>query len=241
MSPVLREEKERIVISLGGSLVVPASGIDIDFLKRFNSFIRVKLSQDHNLQFFIVVGGGITTRHYQHAAREVLEQEVAPEDLDWIGVHATRLNAHLLRTIFRDIAHPVILDRYDIIRKVEEPVVIASGWRPGWSTDFCAVMVCDDYNVNTVLNLSNIEMAYDKDPKTNADAKPIKETTWQEFRKLVGNEWIPGMNVPFDPVAARRAEEIGLRTIILKGSNFENMENYFDGKDFIGTTINPAI
>lgn len=237
MSPILHEEKEKIVFSLGGSLVVPPHGIDVSFLKQFNAFIRNKLSENHNLQFFIVVGGGTTTRHYQKAAREVLEQDITPEDLDWLGVHSTRLNGHLLRTIFRDIAHPVILDRYDIIQKASEPVVVAAGWRPGWSTDYCAVMVCDDYNVNTVINLSNIDMAYDKDPKENSDAKPIKETTWTEFRKLVGDEWIPGMNVPFDPIAARHAEELGIQVAILKGNNFDNLENYLQRREFVGTVI----
>ena len=35
---------------------------------------------------------------------------VTDEDKDWIGIHATRLNAHLLRTIFRDVADPVVID-----------------------------------------------------------------------------------------------------------------------------------
>lgn len=239
MSPYLRQEKDRLVISLGGSLVVPPSGIDITFLKRFNSFVRNKLRDNHNLQIFITVGGGITTRQYQNAAREVLEHEITPEDLDWLGLHATRLNGHMLRTIFRDIAHPVILDRYDIIRKVDEPVVVAAGWRPGWSTDYCAVMVCDDYNVNSVINLSNIEMVYDKDPKEHKDARPMSDITWSQFRELVGDTWIPGMNVPFDPIAAKRAEELGLEVVIMKGNNLENVENYLQQKQFIGTTIHP--
>lgn len=239
MAPTLYEEKEKIVISLGGSLVVPPSGIDIHFLKEFNVFIRNKLAQNHNKQFFIVVGGGTTSRHYQHAAREVLEHEITPEDLDWIGIHSSRLNGHMLRTIFRDIAHPVVLDRYDIIRKAHEPVVVAAAWKPGWSTDYCSVMVCDDYNVNTVINLSNIEMVHDQDPKHNSAAKPIKNITWTEFKKLVGDQWTPGMNVPFDPIATKRAEELGINVVIMRGNNFKNLESFFAGKEFIGTTISP--
>lgn len=223
-------------MSVGGSLVVPPTGIDTDFLTKFNTFIRAKIKQNPDYQFFIVVGGGTTTRHYQQAAREVIHK-VTNEDLDWLGIHATRVNAHLMRTIFRDIAHPVILDRYDIIRKVDEPVVVASGWRPGWSTDFCAVMVCEDYTVDTVINMSNIEKVYDHDPKKNPDAKPIDTIPWDNFQKLVGQEWTPGMNVPFDPIAAKKAKELGLTVVIIKGNNFENLEKYFLNDDFIGTTI----
>jgi len=116
-------------------------------------------------------------------------------------------------------------------------VILASGWKPGWSTDFCAAMVCEDYGVKTVINMSNIETAYNEDPKTHPDAKPIKKINWNEFRKIVGDKWTPGLNMPYDPIASKKAQELGLKVIILKGNNFENLENYFEGRDFVGTTI----
>lgn len=230
-------QKDKIVISLGGSLIVPNGGIDVTFLKRFSEFIREQLDKNPGRQFFIIAGGGATTRHYQEAAGLVIEKKIVSEDLDWLGIHATRLNAHLVRTIFRDIAHPYILKHYEIIRKVTEPVVIASGWKPGWSTDFCAAMVCEDYNVKTVINMSNIDTAYDQDPKLHPDAKPIRKINWENFRKLVGDKWTPGLNMPFDPIASKKAQELELKVIILKGNNFENLEHYFAGRDFVGTTI----
>lgn len=229
--------KDKIVISLGGSLIVPSSGIDITFLKNFNKFIRDQIKDHPERQFFIVAGGGQTTRQYQDAATNVVGHALEPDDLDWLGIHATRLNAHLIKTVFGDIAHPFILKHYEIIRKVSEPVVIGSGWKPGWSTDFCAAMICEDYSVKTVVNMSNIDMAYTDDPRTNPNAKPIKKITWKEFRKIVGDEWIPGMNMPYDPIASKKAQELGLKVLILKGNNFENLENYFEGKEFVGTTI----
>ena len=228
---------KKIVISLGGSLVIPNGGIDVNFLSDFNAFIRKQLKKDPTFQFFIVVGGGATARHYRDAGRDVVGHELTVDDLDWLGIHATRLNAHLIRTIFRDLAHPFIIRRYEIIRKVIEPVIIAGGWKPGWSTDFCAAMLCEDYNVDTVINMSNIDMAYDCDPKDNPRALPIRKSTWGEFRKIVGDEWVPGMNLPFDPIASRKAQELNLKVVILKGNNFENLEKYFDGQKFIGTVI----
>ncbi len=229
--------KDKVVISLGGSLIVPASGIDITFLKSFDQFIRKQLKDHPDRQFFIVAGGGITTRQYQNAAANAAGHDIVPEDLDWLGLHATRLNAHLIRTIFRDVAEPFILKHYEIIRKVDKRVVIGAGWKPGWSTDFCSAMICEDYNVKTVVNMSNIDMAYDSDPKTNPNAKPLKKINWTDFRKIVGDKWTPGMNMPYDPIASKKGQELGLKVIILKGNNFENLENYFEGKDFVGTTI----
>lgn len=233
----MAHKKEKIVLSLGGSLVVPEGGLNVEFLKNFNSFIRERLNKNPDLQFFIVVGGGTIARHYRDAGEEVVGHELTHEDLDWLGIHATRLNAQLIRTIFRDIAHPHLIKHYEIIRKVDESVVVAAGWKPGWSTDFCAVLVCEDYDVIKIINLSNIDAAYDSDPRTNPNAEKIEHCTWEEFRKLVGDTWTPGLNAPFDPVASKRAQELGLTTVILKGSNFENLNNYMDGKPFEGTTV----
>ncbi len=227
---------EKVIMSIGGSLIVPNGGINTDFLKKLNAFIRAQLAKNKNRQFFLIIGGGGTTRHYQNGARDIINDKITNEDLDWLGIHATRLNAHLIRTIFRDLAHPYILKHYEIIRKVEEQIVIGSGWKPGWSTDFCAVMTCEDYNVKTIVNLS-VSQVYNKDPQKFQDAKPIEDISWAKFRKLVGDEWIPGMHAPFDPVASKKAQELGVKVVVLKGDDFDNLERYFDGKKFVGTVI----
>lgn len=230
-------EREKFVMSVGGSLIFPNEKVDVEFLARFNAFIKNRLMENSRRQFFIVVGGGAIARHYRDAGKAVLGHELTNDDLDWLGIHATRLNAHLLRTIFRDLAHPFIIKHYDIVRKVKEPVAIGAGWKPGWSTDYDAVLLCEDYGVDTVLNLSNIDRCHDKDPKRYSDAKPLDKMSWKEFRILTGSEWIPGMNVPFDPVAAKKAEELGVKVVILKGDNWDNLEKYFRGDTFVGTVI----
>lgn len=229
--------KDRVVISVGGSLIVPNGGIDTQFLMNLNKFIRAQLAKNKKRQFFLVVGGGSTARHYRDAAADVLGHEVTDDDKDWIGIHATRLNAHLVRTIFRDIAHPFIIKHYEIIRRVEESVIVAAGWKPGWSTDFDSILLCEDYGVREVINLSNIDKVYDKDPKQFPDAKPIDKTTWAKFRKIVGDKWIPGINAPFDPVAAKKAQELKVKVVVMNGYDFDNLENYFNGKKFSGTVI----
>lgn len=228
--------KEKIVISVGGSLIVPNGGIDTKFLSNLNKFIREQLAKNNNRQFFLITGGGAIAREYRDAGKDVIG-ELTRDDLDWLGIHATRLNAHLVRTIFRDIAHPVIIEHYEMILKVEEPVVVCSGWKPGWSTDFCATMICEDYGAREVINLSNVDQVFDKDPRTSTDAVPMDKLSWPDFRNMVGDEWIPGMNAPFDPIAAKKAEELGVKVVVMNGNNFENLNNYFEGRDFVGTII----
>lgn len=229
--------RERFVFSIGGSLVVPNGGINIKFLSELNKFVREQLAKNKNRQFFLIVGGGMTTRNYQKAGQEVLKRDITPDDLDWLGIHATRLNAHLIRTIFKDIAHPVIIDDYNFIRKAQEQVVVASGWKPGWSTDFDAMLICEDYDAKTLINLSNIDYVFNKDPKKYPDAKPIKHISWADFRKIVGNKWSPGLNAPFDPIAAKKAQELGVKVIVLNGNNFDNIECCLEGKECVGTII----
>lgn len=229
--------KQKIVLSVGGSLVVPPTGISIEFLKNLNSFIREELATHTNRQFFLVVGGGSTARNYIEAGRNVVGHELSADDLDWLGIHATRLNAHLVRTIFRDIAHPNLIKHYEIIRRVEEPVVVAAGWKPGWSTDFCATMICEDYNVPTVVNLSNISQVFNKDPRKHQDAIPFQTMNWSQLRKLVGDVWTPGLNAPFDPIAAKKAQELNLKMIVTNGNDFANLKNALDGKPFVGTVV----
>lgn len=227
---------ERYIISVGGSLVVPNGGIDTQFLSKLSSFIRGQLASHPNRQFFLVVGGGSIARHYRDAGRDVVGHELSRDDLDYLGIHATKLNAHLVKTIFRNVAHPYIIKHYEIIRKVVEPVVVAAGWKPGWSTDYCAIMLCEDYGMRTVVNLSNIPQVYTQDPKKDPNAKPIDKMNWEDFRKLVGDEWVPGMNAPFDPVAAKKAQELGVKVVVM-GSDFENLEKFLDNKEFVGTVI----
>ena len=67
---------------------------------------------------------------------------------------------------FSDIADPRVIKHYEIILKINAPVAIAAGWKPGWSTDYCAVTLSQDYGINQVINLTNVDQVYDKDPKT---------------------------------------------------------------------------
>jgi len=229
---------DKIVMSIGGSLIVPNGGIDTEFLKHLDKFIREQLAKK-NCQFFLVTGGGKIARTYIEAGKSVVGNELSGDDLDWLAIHCTRLNGHLVRTIFRDIAHPVAINDYEVIRKVTEPVIVAAGWKPGWSTDYDAVMLCEDYGPRTVINLSNIDQVYDKDPNKFKDAKPLNKISWSDFRKLVGDgqSWTPGLNAPFDPVASKKAQELGVKVIVLNGKNFDNLEKCLNGKKFLGTVI----
>ena len=226
------------VLSVGGSIVAPDKP-DSDFLKQFASLVREWLKEDSSHKLILVVGGGGPARAYQNAYKAVNEGGVQSDaaEADWIGIMATRLNAQLLRAIFSDLCNePVVYDPTQC-SDFTGRVLVAAGWKPGFSTDTDAVYLAERFGAKTVVNLSNIEKVYTDDPKKNPDAKPLDKISWADFRKMVGDEWIPGKNCPFDPIASKKAEAAKLTVICAGGKNIENIRNILDDKPFIGTTI----
>jgi uridylate kinase len=227
----MKQVNEIIVISVGGSLICP-DRIDVEFLKRFKDIIEKHLRKK---RFILIAGGGRTARYYQEAARSV--GSLNKEDLDWLGIHATRINAQLLRTVFQKHAKPKIIKNPTEPVDFNEKVLVAAGWKPGCSTDYDAVLLAKQFRVKKIINLSNIDYVYDKDPSKFPDAKPFKEIRWEDFRKMFGNKWNPGLNTPFDPVASKEAEENQMTVYIINGANLENLDSVLEGKEFVGTTI----
>ena len=225
-------KKGRVVISLGGSIIVPDE-IDFSFLAQFKDFIEKHVV--FGFKFLIVCGGGATGKRYIEAAKHIVH--VSSEDLDWLGIHSTRLNAHLLRTIFKPIAFPVIITHHEEKFKVDEPIVVAGGSKPGWSTDYVATRLAIGNGLTDIINLSNIDLVYDKDPNMYPSARPLENLSWNKLQEMVGNRWIPNLSSPFDPVATKLGLENNLKLIIANGRNIENLEKMFSGQPFVGTLI----
>lgn len=224
------------ILSVGGSIIIPKEGFNIPFLKKFRSIIldRVKRGQ----KLVLVAGGGATCRQYQQAAAKITK--LTPTDLDWIGIDATIINGQFLRRIFGEYAHKDLIINPTKKIKTNKPIIVAAGWQPGCSSDYDAVLHAKAHGAHHVLNLSNIDYIYDKDPNKYRDAKKIEDIDWKTFRKaIVGDVWEPGKNVPFDPTASKLAEKLKLHVSILKGTDLTELRRALDGKKFKGTYIHP--
>ena len=229
----MNNKPQAYILSLGGSLIAPPSGIDWRFLKKFRSLILNEIKKDK--RFFIITGGGATCRIYNQAAKNITTPST--EDLDWMGIQASHLNAYLVKSIFKKLACPDIIKDPTVKAKTKKMIIVGGGWRPGWSTDFVATTIAKEYNIKTLINLSNIDYAYDKDPRKFKDAQKLTNINWKEFRKLVGDKWSPGLSTPFDPIASRQAESFKLKVIILNGKKLKNLKKCLNNEKFKGTTI----
>ncbi|NCD05404.1 MAG: UMP kinase [Spirochaetia bacterium] len=223
------------VLSLGGSIIAPDK-VDIEFLKSFDKAIREYLKEDKENKLILVCGGGAPARVYQNAYREIASNK-DNNIQDWIGIKATHLNAQLVYSIFNDLCSDEVVTNPSADIKFTNQVLIAAGWKPGFSTDTDAVFLSQRFGGKLIVNLSNIAKVYTADPKLDPTATPIDNISWTDFRKMVGDEWVPGKNCPFDPIASKGAQKENMKVICADGRNIENTLKILRGESFYGTTI----
>ncbi len=229
-------KQKHIVISLGGSLIVPDT-VDTYFVISFKKCIE-KLIKDEGYTFTLFTGGGSVCRTYIEAL-DVVDRTKTRDDKDWIGIAITKVNALFLKTVFGDLAYDEIVTDPNHIPETVKPIVIGSGWKPGWSTDYDAVLFAHAIGVTRVINLSNISHVYTKDPRKYNDAIKIEKVTWSEYRKIIPDSWEAGLHSPFDPVASKFAEESSMTVAILDGRNIDELEKAIRDLPFEGTNITP--
>ncbi len=158
------------VISLGGSIIAPR-GVDTAFLKGFFRLVEERLTAEPRQKLIIVCGGGSLARDYQAALREV-DPAARSDDLDWVGVAATRVNGELLRRMLHPWCVEDLVTDPSAVSVFAGRILVAAGWKPGFSTDNDAVVLARRFSSGTVVNLSNIAKVYSDDPKKNPAAQP---------------------------------------------------------------------
>lgn len=226
-------QKRVVVLSLGGSLIVP-NEIDLKFLQEFRKVIQKNVGK---FKFVIVCGGGSVARKYIKALKEDNKKEYLQ---DLAGISVTRLNARLLSYLFgkdpeKGIPHD---EKHVKTLLVKNEVVFCGGLRysPDQTSDTTAVKLAN-YLKTDFINLTNVKGLYDKNPAEFKDAKFIERTSINEFNKIVMSiPQKPGMHAPVDHSAMKIIKKHNIKTTIL-GKDMKNFDYFLNGKDFIGTTI----
>lgn len=221
-----------IIISLGGSVIVPKK-FNLLYLKKFKKLILDFVKKGNRA--VIVTGGGQTNRDYNQAAKKIAK--VTNEDLDWIGIYTTKLNAQLVRSVFGQFAYERIIEDPTAKIRTDKKILIGAGWLPGCSSDKDAVLLARNLKAKEIINLFDQDYVYDKDPDEYPDAKPFKKLSWPKYRKMFALKWVPRLSTPFDPIASKLAQSLKIKAVIMKGTNLDNLENYLAGKKFKGTEI----
>ena len=224
------------IISLGGSLIAP-DAVATEFVGEFCAAVRSQVAAHPDRRFVVVCGGGDPARRYQSAYR-ALARPADDAAADWIGIAATRLNAELIKRLFADLAPDEVVTDPTTVSELRAPVLVAAGWKPGFSHDYDAVIIAERLGARHVVKLSNVGKVYSADPRVDEDAHAFDHLSWGELQGLTGKRWSPGHSAPFDPIATIRAGDLGL-TLVVTGSDLTNLHRIIDGASFSGTTVGP--
>lgn len=235
-------KKNKIVIfSLGGSLIFKndSGEINIDFLKKFKKFILNFLRKEDYF-FIIVVGGGFLAKSIIQAAKK-LNKNLTFQDFDNLGIKTTELNALFFKTVFKDLSYFKILNKpiKDLKNIVlNKKILFVYGLKPGHSTDFVSVFWAKTLKVDKVINLTNVDYIYDRNPAKFKKNTPIFKMTLKDYLKKIANfKWQPKLSLPFDPIAAKLALKEKIKIITVNGNDFKNLKNVILEKEFKGSEL----
>lgn len=226
-------KKKVIVLSLGGSLIIP-DNIDYKYLKEFKKIILKNIKK---FKFIIICGGGSTARKYI-SGLEKLGINKKLQSLS--GISATRMNARFMNYFFninplKGIPHKIKALK-KIIRKQEIVFCGSLEYKPNQTSDSTAAEIAKEFKTK-LINLTNVDGLYNKNPKKFKDAKFISKISWQKFDKIANKEkFKPGQHFVLDQIASKTIRKHKIQTYII-GKNIKNLDNFLKNKKFKGTTI----
>lgn len=220
-------------MSLGGSLIVPRE-IDMKFLKNFRDVINKNTKK---YKFVIVCGGGTVARKYIHSLKED-GKDFYKQDL--LGIAATRLNARFMAYFFgKKTNWSIPLDMEGVKNLLSRNDIIFCGglrYAPNQTSDTTAVKLAR-YLKTDFINMTNVKGLYDKNPKTNKNAKFIPRATIERLAKIVfAIKYEPGMHGPVDHSAMKIIQQKRIRTYLL-GKDARQLDNLLNHKKFVGSVI----
>src|SRR5437773_1804379 len=158
---------EKVVVSLGGSVLVPGD----DDARYLRDVARLFLDGTGRVQSFVVSGGGGVARYYIETGRSVGIRE---RTLDEFGIAVTRLNARLLSAALGGRANREPATSYAAASKLSRryPIVVMGGTRPGHTTDRVAASLARFGSAARIVNATSVDGVYGADPKKDPDARP---------------------------------------------------------------------
>ncbi|MCK5150078.1 UMP kinase [Candidatus Pacearchaeota archaeon] len=226
-------KKKVIVLSLGGSLIIPDK-IDTTFLKEFKKII---LKNTKKYKFIIVCGGGSIARKYISALREIKIKEHL-QSLS--GISATRMNARFMNYFFNINPEHGIPHTMKVLKKyIKNQDIIFCGaleYKPRQTSDSTSAEIAKHFK-SDFINLTNVQGLYDKNPKKYKNSKFIKQISWKDF-DIIANKmkFKPGQHFVLDQTASKMILKNKITTYIV-GQNMKQLDNLLNNKKFKGTII----
>ena len=226
-------QKKVIVLSLGGSLIIPDE-INVKYLKEFKKTI---LKNKLKYKFIVVCGGGSVARKYINALREIGLNEKLQS---FSGISATRMNARFMSYFFNQDQTQGIPDKLKTLKEyVKKYNVVFCGaleYKSHQTSDSTSAQIAQAFKCDFI-NLTDVPGLHDKNPKKFKDARFIPEISWKNFDDMAKKiEYKPGQHFVLDQTASKIIMNNKITTYIL-GEDMKQLDNLLNGKRFIGTKI----
>ncbi|MFW6378514.1 MAG: hypothetical protein ACOCZV_00665 [Nanoarchaeota archaeon] len=237
------------VIAYGGSIVIPKTTYDQDAIDRL-----VCIAKHHpDTQFIIIIGGGMLCRNVNERVKDILSQALDSEKdintaFDELGIAVTKINA---RTVIERLTaklgvkriYQQYIDNPELLPETDAQIIIASGFKPGVTTDYCMMRLAELSNASSAIKVSNFPVVLDVKPtEFNKDEissyRKLTDMTWSRMRSLVGDTAVAGGNYPLDPPSAMIGQQLNQENdFSLLIGEAKELENMVAGLEFYGTTV----
>jgi uridylate kinase len=226
---------KKIVIKFGGSVLYKENmTLNIDLIQRIIDVINKLDEEGHRIA--IVVGGGKLARVIIQAS-DVLGHVTTFKDI--LAVESTRIHALLVIASLKDKAYLLVPRSFEEVGKAlsSGKIVVSGGLQPGQSTSAVSALLAEYWGADMLINLTNVDKVYDKDPNRYKDAKPIDKMTTEELTKIISiQEEEPGKYDLFDIVGCEILNRSKIKLIFTSGANPENILKAVKGEP-VGTIV----
>lgn len=223
---------EKVVISLGGSIIIPDDG-DGAFLDRLASLLRTMVDE---MELYVVCGGGKIARYYIQTGRELGVEE---EKLDELGIEVTRLNARLLQLALGEVAYgsvPTTIEETIRLGRAGR-VAIMGGTTPGHTTDGVSAELAERVGAARIVNATSVDGVYSADPRKDPGATKYDRLSFLELEGMMERGHGAGSSHVFDPLGAMIVRRSRIPLFIVAGRDLQEMGDAIRGRAIKGTVI----
>ncbi len=232
--PARTSASRAVVVSLGGSVLLTGDD-DRAYLERLAELLH-RIGAE--LPLVVTTGGGRTAREYIRLGRELGLTEV---ELDELGIDVTRLHARLLAARLGPPtpAHPPVTIAQAVHELPGGSPVVLGGTEPGHTTDGVAALLAVRLRAARLVNATDVDGIYDRDPRADPRARRVPRLRWPEFREAVhaAASGEAGQNFLFDRLGADTLARAGIPLLVVAGRDLENLEAAIRGRPFAGSRV----
>ncbi|MCI4330276.1 MAG: UMP kinase [Thermoplasmata archaeon] len=227
--------KPTVVLSVGGSVLVTGDN-DVGYLRELATLLK---AEGQRSSLAVTTGGGRTAREYIRIGRELGLTEV---ELDDIGIDVTRLHARLLAA---QVGPPTPTHVPATIAQAVHELhhaspVILGGTEPGHTTDGVAALLAVRLRAARLVNATNVDGVYDRDPRTFPGAHRIDVLDWASFGRMVAETTRveeAGQQAIFDRLGAGLLARARIPLSVVHGRDLKAVRSALRGEKFVGTRI----